>query len=113
MAPAAMAGAAAASSAACSSPAPNPTTRYPVRRRVPRPPLVAASRHCTASPFPTTISISSSGLGQARPRDPFLNPRLRFAAAAAAAEGDGCGGERRGGRGGAGEALLRPLRLSR
>ncbi|XP_052164385.1 uncharacterized protein LOC127781471 [Oryza glaberrima] len=84
-----MAGAAAASSAACSSPAPNPTTRYPVRRRVPRPPLVAASRHCTASPFPTTISISSSGLGQARPRDPFLNPRLRFAAAAAAAEGEG------------------------
>ncbi|XP_006659685.1 putative low molecular weight protein-tyrosine-phosphatase slr0328 [Oryza brachyantha] len=79
----------AASSTACSSPGPNPTGRDPVRRRVqapvPRPPLVAAAasrrRHASA-----LLSTVSSGLAQARPRDPFLNPRLRFAAAAAAAE---------------------------
>uniref|UniRef100_A0A0D9XAT6 acid phosphatase n=1 Tax=Leersia perrieri TaxID=77586 RepID=A0A0D9XAT6_9ORYZ len=72
-----MAGAVAASSAsaACSSLAPNPTARDPVRR----PPLGVATtrRHGYASTFLTSI-------GQVRPRDPFLNPRLRFAVAAAA-----------------------------
>ncbi|KAL5221356.1 hypothetical protein ABZP36_026069 [Zizania latifolia] len=77
-----MAGAVAASSTACSSLAPNPTARDPVKGRVP-PPLVAANRHGYASsPLPHTVS----GLHQARPRDPLLNPRVRSAAAGAAEE---------------------------
>ncbi|KAL5231472.1 hypothetical protein ABZP36_030248 [Zizania latifolia] len=99
-----MAGAVAASSTACSSLAPNPTARDPVRRRVPPPPtLVAANRRRYASPLATTVS----GLHQARPRDPYLNLALRFAAAAEEEE-MAAGGERHGG-----EALLRPLRLPR
>uniref|UniRef100_A0A0E0ENZ0 acid phosphatase n=1 Tax=Oryza meridionalis TaxID=40149 RepID=A0A0E0ENZ0_9ORYZ len=73
--------AAASSTAACTaSLAPNPTARDPVRRRrvVPRPPplvAAAASRRHGSNASPLLSSL---------PRDPFLNPRLRFAAAAAA-----------------------------